>query len=167
MGNTAKSKWYILDKDVHRTDRSIDIFASEDMPNPDPLMHVGTNANLEILKELLVTYNMHNTELGYVQGMSDLLSPLFAVIEDVPLVFWAFVGFMERMVCRWFHLNKYIYSYLQVLLVSRSPTFIPINPACTSSYWRWITCCSLWIPVFISISSVPIVATSSFASAGY
>jgi hypothetical protein len=70
------------------------------MPNPDPLMHVGTNANLEILKELLVTYNMHNTELGYVQGMSDLLSPLFAVIEDVPLVFWAFVGFMERMVCR-------------------------------------------------------------------
>jgi hypothetical protein len=32
--------------------------------------------------------------------MSDLLSPLFAVIEDVPLVFWAFVGFMERMVCR-------------------------------------------------------------------
>ncbi|KAI8884136.1 RabGAP/TBC [Backusella circina FSU 941] len=86
-----------IDKDVHRTDRSIDIFASEDMPNPDPVMNVGTNANLELLKELLVTYNVYNTELGYVQGMSDLLSPLFASIKDVPMVFWAFVGFMERM----------------------------------------------------------------------
>ena len=37
--------------------------------------------------------------LGYVQGMSDLLAPLFAVMNDEVTAFWAFVGFMDRMVC--------------------------------------------------------------------
>lgn len=36
--------------------------------------------------------------IGYVQGMSDLLSPLYMVIQD-DLVFQAFVGFMNRTVC--------------------------------------------------------------------
>ncbi|KAI7892033.1 GTPase activating protein [Mucor mucedo] len=86
-----------IDKDVHRTDRTVDIYVDESMPNPDPIMNVGTNENLEILKCILVTYNEFNTELGYVQGMSDLLSPLFAVIGEEPLAFWAFSGFMDRM----------------------------------------------------------------------
>ncbi|CAO3636194.1 unnamed protein product [Mucor hiemalis] len=86
-----------IDKDVHRTDRTVDIYADESMPNPDPVMNVGTNKNLEILKCILVTYNEYNTELGYVQGMSDLLSPLYAIIEEEPMAFWAFAGFMERM----------------------------------------------------------------------
>ncbi|CDH50635.1 gtpase-activating protein gyp7 [Lichtheimia corymbifera JMRC:FSU:9682] len=84
-----------IDKDVHRTDRTVPFYAKEDMPNPDVTMHVGTNENLEKLKELLCTYNMYNTDLGYVQGMSDLLSPLYMVIQD-DLVFQAFVGFMNR-----------------------------------------------------------------------
>ncbi|KAG2218741.1 hypothetical protein INT45_003059, partial [Circinella minor] len=84
-----------IDKDVHRTDRTVEFYAKEDMPNPDPIMHVGTNKNLEKLKELLCTYNMLDNDLGYVQGMSDLLSPLYIVIED-DLVFQAFVGFMNR-----------------------------------------------------------------------
>lgn len=83
---------------MHRTDRTVDIYVDESMPNPDPIMNVGTNENLEILKNILVTYNEFNTELGYVQGMSDLLSPLFAVIGEEPLAFWAFSGFMDRMV---------------------------------------------------------------------
>ncbi|KAG0168373.1 GTPase activating protein [Apophysomyces sp. BC1034] len=86
-----------IDKDVHRTDRTIPFYAKDDMPNPDPLVHTETNQNLEVLKCILCTYNVYNEELGYVQGMSDLLSPLYAVIEDEALVFWAFVGFMERM----------------------------------------------------------------------
>lgn len=87
-----------IDKDVHRTDRTVDIYVDESMPNPDPIMNVGTNMNLETLKTILCTYNVFNIELEYVQGMSDLLSPLYAVIEEEPLVFWAFVGFMDRMV---------------------------------------------------------------------
>ena len=35
---------------------------------------------------------------GYVQGMSDLLSPILVLMEDEVEAFWCFVGFMERMV---------------------------------------------------------------------
>ncbi|KAF7722974.1 GTPase activating protein [Apophysomyces ossiformis] len=86
-----------IDKDVHRTDRCIPLYARDDIPSSDSSIQAGTNQNLEILKDILCTYNVYNAELGYVQGMSDLLSPLYAVISDEALVFWAFVGFMERM----------------------------------------------------------------------
>jgi hypothetical protein len=33
---------------------------------------------------------------GYVQGMSDLLAPVFAVMGDEVMGFWAFVGLMEK-----------------------------------------------------------------------
>ncbi|RCH82125.1 GTPase activating protein, partial [Rhizopus stolonifer] len=84
-----------IDKDVHRTDRTVDIYMNQDLDTPN--MQSGSNHHLETLKHILCTYNVFNTELGYVQGMSDLLSPLYAVIEDEALAFWAFVGFMERM----------------------------------------------------------------------
>lgn len=69
------------------------------MTNPDPLfLHVGTNKHLERLKDVLCTYNVYNGTLGYVQGMSDLLSPLYAITKEEHLSFWSFVHFMERMV---------------------------------------------------------------------
>ena len=49
------------------------------------------------MKDMLLTYNEHNRELGYVQGMSDLLAPIYAVMQDDAIAFWAFVGFMRRM----------------------------------------------------------------------
>lgn len=48
------------------------------------------------MKDMLLTYNEYNTTLGYVQGMSDLLAPLYAVFQDDAVAFWAFVNFMER-----------------------------------------------------------------------
>lgn len=44
-----------------------------------------------------VPVNPHPQNLGYVQGMSDLLSPLYAVFQDDALAFWCFVEFMKRM----------------------------------------------------------------------
>ncbi|KAI5854971.1 rab-GTPase-TBC domain-containing protein [Tricharina praecox] len=88
-----------IEKDVHRTDRNIPIFAGEDIPHPDqdsPFAEVGTNVHLEQMKDMLLTYNEYNTTLGYVQGMSDLLAPIYAVMQDDAVAFWAFVGFMER-----------------------------------------------------------------------
>ncbi len=41
--------------------------------------------------------NPHPQNLGYVQGMSDLLAPIYAVMQDDAIAFWAFVGFMRRM----------------------------------------------------------------------
>ncbi|KAI9673260.1 MAG: GTPase activating protein [Trizodia sp. TS-e1964] len=89
-----------IEKDVHRTDRNIALFAGEDTPHPDPnspFADVGTNVHLEQLKDMLLTYNEYNKGLGYVQGMSDLLAPIYAVTQDDAVAFWCFVGFMERM----------------------------------------------------------------------
>jgi hypothetical protein len=49
------------------------------------------------MKDLLLTYNEYNRSLGYVQGMSDLLGPIYAIMQDDALAFWAFVHFMNRM----------------------------------------------------------------------
>ncbi|KAH7318313.1 putative GTPase activating protein [Stachybotrys elegans] len=89
-----------IEKDVHRTDRNVPIFQGEDTPHPDPnspFADVGTNVHLEQMKEMLLTYNEYNKELGYVQGMSDLLAPIYAVIQDDAIAFWAFQHFMDRM----------------------------------------------------------------------
>ncbi|KAJ5205390.1 hypothetical protein N7491_003986 [Penicillium cf. griseofulvum] len=89
-----------IEKDVHRTDRTIPLFAGEDIPHPDPdspFAETGTNVHLEQMKDMLLTYNEFNPDLGYVQGMSDLLAPIYAVVQDDAVAFWAFVGFMDRM----------------------------------------------------------------------
>lgn len=57
-----------IEKDVKRTDRTLDYFAGEDNPN------------LMILQGILMTYVKYNFDLGYVQGMSDLLSPILAIM---------------------------------------------------------------------------------------
>ena len=46
-----------------------------------------------------MTYHVYSPELGYVQGMSDLLSPIYVVYEgDEAASFWAFCGWMRQMV---------------------------------------------------------------------
>ena len=90
-----------IEKDVHRTDRHIPLFEGEDIPHPDsdsPFADVGTNVHLEQMKDMLLTYNEYNRDLGYVQGMSDLLAPIYAVEQDDAVAFWGFAKFMDRMV---------------------------------------------------------------------
>ncbi|CAF2167978.1 hypothetical protein HID58_026339 [Brassica napus] len=48
------------------------------------------------LVAILEAYAVYDPEIGYCQGMSDLLSPLLAVIEDDAFAFWCFVGFMSK-----------------------------------------------------------------------
>nr|VDC98966.1 unnamed protein product [Brassica rapa] len=48
------------------------------------------------LVAILEAYAVFDPEIGYCQGMSDLLSPLLAVIEDDAFAFWCFVGFMSK-----------------------------------------------------------------------
>ncbi|KAK8063808.1 GTPase-activating protein GYP7 [Apiospora saccharicola] len=89
-----------IEKDVHRTDRTVPIFAGEDIPHPDPdspFAEVGTNVHLEQMKDMLLTYNEYNKDIGYVQGMSDLLAPIYAVMQDDAIAFWGFQKFMDRM----------------------------------------------------------------------
>lgn len=78
------------------------------------------------MKDMLLTYNEHNPDLGYVQGMSDLLAPLYAVMQDDAVAFWAFVGFMDRMVTP----PSLVHDYLLHADRKRNKTFFEINPAC-------------------------------------
>ncbi|KAL9602858.1 MAG: hypothetical protein Q9219_001553 [cf. Caloplaca sp. 3 TL-2023] len=104
-GTPEQNEWWKeqkgrIEKDVHRTDRNIPLFEGEDIPHPDPdspFAEVGTNVHLEQMKDMLLTYNEYNPDLGYVQGMSDLLAPIYAVQQDDAIAFWGFVGFMDRM----------------------------------------------------------------------
>lgn len=126
-----------VEKDVHRTDRHIPLFAGEDIPHPDPSSpfyneHTpGTNVHMEQMKDMLLTYLEYDTppaegkpsssynsnpqNLGYVQGMSDLLSPLYAVFQDDALAFWCFVHFMKRMSRNFVRSQKGMRTQLQTL----------------------------------------------------
>ncbi|KAG8264000.1 hypothetical protein J6590_021668 [Homalodisca vitripennis] len=73
-----------LEKDVNRTDRTHPFFEGEN------------NANLGLLYDILMTYVMYNFDLGYVQGMSDLLSPILILLSNEVDAFWCFVGLMDR-----------------------------------------------------------------------
>ncbi|EEB20330.1 conserved hypothetical protein [Pediculus humanus corporis] len=88
-----KERKSLIEKDVCRTDRNLEFFAGNDNPN------------IVTLKEILMTYVMYNFDLGYVQGMSDLLSPLLMQLKDEVDTFWCFVGFMNK-VYRNFDINQ-------------------------------------------------------------
>lgn len=83
----------LIEKDVARTDRTQKFFSGD------------RNQNLQVLHDILMTYCMYNFDLGYVQGMSDLLSPVLVVMENEVDAFWCFAGLMERM-CHNFEMDQ-------------------------------------------------------------
>ncbi|CAN0840846.1 Rab GTPase-activating protein 22 [Linum grandiflorum] len=48
------------------------------------------------LVAILEAYALYDPEIGYCQGMSDLLTPIIAMIEEDFEAFWCFVGFMKK-----------------------------------------------------------------------
>ncbi|KAJ8760779.1 hypothetical protein K2173_021817 [Erythroxylum novogranatense] len=48
------------------------------------------------LVSILEAYALYDPEIGYCQGMSDLLSPIISVIAEDHEAFWSFVGFMKK-----------------------------------------------------------------------
>ncbi|CAL0325651.1 unnamed protein product [Lupinus luteus] len=75
----------LIEKDVVRTDRSLTFYEGDDNPN------------VNVLRDILLTYSFYNFDLGYCQGMSDLLSPILFVMDDESDAFWCFVALMERL----------------------------------------------------------------------
>lgn len=76
----------LVEKDVNRTDRTHPYYAGDNNPN------------LTTLFDILMTFVMYNFDLGYVQGMSDLLSPILCLMDNEVDAFWCFVGFMDKVV---------------------------------------------------------------------
>ncbi|XP_022878509.1 small G protein signaling modulator 2-like isoform X2 [Olea europaea var. sylvestris] len=48
------------------------------------------------LVAILEAYALYDPEIGYCQGMSDLLSPIISVMTEDHEAFWCFVGFMKK-----------------------------------------------------------------------
>ncbi|KAJ2898795.1 GTPase activating protein [Coemansia aciculifera] len=93
-----------IEKDVLRTDRTLPLFATDSVYGGDDEANVsahglpGSSAPLEQMKDILMTFHYYDkASLGYVQGMSDLLAPIYSVYQDEPATFWAFTAFMKRM----------------------------------------------------------------------
>ncbi|KAG6522109.1 hypothetical protein ZIOFF_019243 [Zingiber officinale] len=45
---------------------------------------------------VLEAYAVYDPEIGYCQGMSDLLSPILTIMDEDHEAFWCFVGFMRK-----------------------------------------------------------------------
>lgn len=73
-------------KDVLRTDRAHPYYAgSEDSPH------------LTSLTDLLTTYAITHPQVSYCQGMSDIASPILAVMDNEAHAFICFCGIMKRL----------------------------------------------------------------------
>ncbi|KAK3089568.1 hypothetical protein FSP39_004673 [Pinctada imbricata] len=88
MGEEEKDQFWrkiqsIVEKDVVRTDRSHPYFKGEDNPN------------IEVLQSILLNYAVANPKMGYTQGMSDLLAPVLAEIQNEADAYWCFTGLMQ------------------------------------------------------------------------
>ncbi|KAH3672780.1 hypothetical protein WICMUC_004186 [Wickerhamomyces mucosus] len=107
-----------IEKDIKRTDRDLEIYKREVQNNNEEEEEEELeikNQNLLCLKDILLTFNRFNDKLGYVQGMTDLLSPLFYIFRDETLTFWSFVKLMDRMERNFLHDQSGIKNQIDTL----------------------------------------------------
>lgn len=71
-----------IDKDVLRCDRNYPYF---------------NQTNLDKLRRIMCTYVWNTLDVGYVQGMCDLLAPLLVIFDDEAKSYHCFVLLMKRM----------------------------------------------------------------------
>ncbi|XP_037916963.1 small G protein signaling modulator 2-like isoform X2 [Hermetia illucens] len=72
-----------IEKDVQRCDRNYWYFANE---------------NLDKLRNVICTYIWEHLDIGYMQGMCDLVAPLLVIFDDESLSYSCFCHLMERMI---------------------------------------------------------------------
>ncbi|XP_043386848.1 small G protein signaling modulator 2 isoform X8 [Chelonia mydas] len=80
--DTVALNLHRIDKDVQRCDRNYWYF---------------TAANLEKLRNIMCSYVWEHLDVGYVQGMCDLLAPLMVILDNDQLVYSCFSHLMKRM----------------------------------------------------------------------
>uniref|UniRef100_A0A6I8NWA7 Small G protein signaling modulator 2 n=1 Tax=Ornithorhynchus anatinus TaxID=9258 RepID=A0A6I8NWA7_ORNAN len=80
--DTVALNLHRIDKDVQRCDRNYWYF---------------TTANLEKLRNIMCSYVWEHLDVGYVQGMCDLLAPLMVILDNDQLAYSCFSQLMKRM----------------------------------------------------------------------
>jgi hypothetical protein len=122
-----------VDKDVVRTDRTLPFSEGDDNPNVD------------ILRNSRITYSFYHFDLGYCQGMSDLLSPILYIMDSEVDAFWCFAALMERMASN-FHRDQ---NGMHSQLLSLRKLVKLLDPP-LDDYFRQVDClnyffCFRWI----------------------
>ncbi|KAF2356100.1 Rab-GTPase-TBC domain [Trinorchestia longiramus] len=126
-----------VEKDVVRTDRSNPCFAGHDNPN------------LTKMKNILLNFALHRPDIGYTQGMSDILAPILSEVRCEPDVFWCFTGLMSKTIFVTSptdtDMEKNL-SYLRELLRLMAPDFYRHITAQPDGHFllfchRWILLC--------------------------
>lgn len=74
---------------AHRAAESIGLKDYDNL-EPSRIYHAAR------LVAILEAYAIYDPEVGYCQGMSDLLTPIISVVEEDDVAFWCFVGFMKK-----------------------------------------------------------------------
>nr|XP_060612949.1 small G protein signaling modulator 2 isoform X3 [Anolis sagrei ordinatus] len=82
MLDTVALNLHRIDKDVQRCDRNYWYFTAE---------------NLEKLRNIMCSYVWEHLDVGYVQGMCDLLAPLMVILDQDELAYSCFTHLMKRM----------------------------------------------------------------------
>ncbi|XP_066119139.1 small G protein signaling modulator 2 isoform X2 [Saccopteryx bilineata] len=80
--DTVALNLHRIDKDVLRCDRNYWYF---------------TPCNLERLRDIMCSYVWEHLDMGYVQGMCDLLAPLLVILDNDQLAYSCFSHLMKRM----------------------------------------------------------------------
>ncbi|XP_023412047.2 small G protein signaling modulator 2 isoform X4 [Loxodonta africana] len=80
--DTVALNLHRIDKDVQRCDRNYWYF---------------TPPNLERLRDVMCSYVWEHLDVGYVQGMCDLLAPLLVILDNDQLAYSCFSHLMKRM----------------------------------------------------------------------
>ncbi|XP_077021629.1 small G protein signaling modulator 2 isoform X2 [Tamandua tetradactyla] len=80
--DTVALNLHRIDKDVQRCDRNYWYF---------------TPPNLERLRDIMCSYVWEHLDMGYVQGMCDLLAPLLVILDNDQLAYSCFSHLMRRM----------------------------------------------------------------------
>ncbi|KAG8179371.1 hypothetical protein JTE90_012069 [Oedothorax gibbosus] len=76
----------MVGKDARRTDRQLPFFRGSD-----------DNPHTRALSNVLTTYALNHPDTSYVQGMSDMLSPILYVMRTEPHAYVCFCGLMRRL----------------------------------------------------------------------
>ncbi|ESO90957.1 hypothetical protein LOTGIDRAFT_122298, partial [Lottia gigantea] len=79
-----KNQIRVIDKDVPRTDRDEEFFRG------------AGNPRLTELREILITFAGFSPDLGYAQGMNDILARFLYVMGSEVETFWCFYHYMEK-----------------------------------------------------------------------
>lgn len=129
---------------------SIETFFDENiLSSPEDLTGVVESVpNLLVLRNILMSYTMTQFELGYVQGMNDLLSPILVIVQNESIAYQCFYKFMKIMSKNFDRNQEGIHEQLRLLklIVKFMDPHLYANLLASNSINFF--CCFRWILIW-------------------